>query len=83
MLFEEFIEGGNPHRPGRRPRLAGEGWLKSIHVPDAFKPIDPELLHDARRLGHHFGLLHDAVVICLPSRFFHVRRAEPLDPAFY
>ena len=38
-------------------RMAGDGWLKSIHHPDArFMPIDPELLDDTRRLGAHFGL---------------------------
>jgi hypothetical protein len=38
-------------------RMAGDGWLKSIHHPDAaFMPIDPALLDDSRRLSAHFGL---------------------------
>ena len=38
-------------------RMAGDGWLQSIHDPRAcFMPIDPELLDDARRLADHFGL---------------------------
>lgn len=38
-------------------RMAGDGWLKSIHHPEAaFMPIDAELLDDGRRLAAHFGL---------------------------
>jgi hypothetical protein len=61
-LFEEFIEGEairivlvGDH--AWQVRMAGEGWLKSIHDPRAaFMPIDPELFDDARRLADHFGL---------------------------
>jgi glutathione synthase/RimK-type ligase-like ATP-grasp enzyme len=61
-LFEEFIEGEAVRivlvgEHARQVRMAGEGWLKSIHAPDAaFMPIDPELLDNARRLAEHFGL---------------------------
>lgn len=61
-LFEEFIEGEAVRivlvgEHAWQVRMAGEGWLKSIHDPDtAFMPIDPELLVDARRLAEHFGL---------------------------
>jgi glutathione synthase/RimK-type ligase-like ATP-grasp enzyme len=62
-LFEEYVDGEavrivlvGDH--ARQVRMAGEGWLKSIHDPGAaFMPIDPELLDDARRLAGHFGLL--------------------------
>lgn len=38
-------------------RMAGDGWLKSIHHPGAtFMPIDPDLRDDARRLVDAFGL---------------------------
>lgn len=38
-------------------RMAGDGWLRSIHHAGAqFTAIDPELLDDARRLAEHFGL---------------------------
>jgi hypothetical protein len=38
-------------------RLAGDGWLKSIHHADAaFMPIDEELLADARALASGLGL---------------------------
>ncbi|MFO0950591.1 MAG: hypothetical protein U0835_05455 [Isosphaeraceae bacterium] len=61
-LFEEFVEGEavrivlvGDHV--WQVRMAGEGWLRSIHSPDAaFMPIDPELLDDTRRLADHFGL---------------------------
>ena len=61
-LFEEFIEGEAVRivlvgGHAWQVRMAGEGWLKSIHSPGAaFMPIDPELLDDARRLADHFGL---------------------------
>ena len=61
-LFEEFVEGEAVRivLVGERAwqvRMAGDGWLKSIHHPGAaFMPIDPELLDDARRLAEHFGL---------------------------
>ena len=61
-LFEEFIEGEAVRivlvgEHAWQVRMAGEGWLKSIHDSGAdFMPIDPELLDDTRRLGHHFGL---------------------------
>jgi hypothetical protein len=61
-LFEEFIEGEAVRivlvgEHAWQVRMAGEGWLKSIHDPNAdFTPIDPELLADARRLAGHFGL---------------------------
>jgi hypothetical protein len=61
-LFEQFVEGEavrivlvGDH--AWQVRMAGEGWLKSIHDPSAaFMPIDTELLDDARRLADHFGL---------------------------
>ena len=38
-------------------RLAGDGWLKSIHHPGAaFMPADPRLVEDARRVAAGFGL---------------------------
>lgn len=38
-------------------RLTGDGWLKSIHHPDAaFMPIDDELLADTRDLARTLGL---------------------------
>ena len=38
-------------------RLAGDGWLKSIHHADAdFMPVDPRLEEDARRVAAGFGL---------------------------
>jgi hypothetical protein len=38
-------------------RLAGDGWLKSIHHRDAaFMPVDDELLADARALADGLGL---------------------------
>ena len=61
-LFEEYVEGEAVRivLVGERAwqvRMAGDGWLKSIHHPGAaFKPIDPELLDDARLLAAHFGL---------------------------
>jgi hypothetical protein len=61
-LFEEFVEGEAVRivlvgEHSWQVRMAGEGWLKSIHDPKAvFMPIDPELLDDARRLADHFGL---------------------------
>ena len=61
-LFEDFIEGEAVRivLVGERAwqvRMAGDGWLKSIHHPDsAFMPIDPELLDDTRRVAAHFGL---------------------------
>ncbi len=61
-LFEEFVEGEAVRivLVGDRSwqvRMAGEGWLRSIHDPGAaFMPIDLELLDDARRLAEHFGL---------------------------
>lgn len=61
-LFEAFIEGEAVRivlvgEHAWQVRMAGEGWLKSIHDPRArFMPIDSELLEDARRLSEHFGL---------------------------
>jgi hypothetical protein len=61
-LFEDYIEGEAVRivLVGERAwqvRMAGDGWLKSIHHRDAdFMPIDPELLDDTRRLAGHFGL---------------------------
>jgi hypothetical protein len=61
-LFEEYVEGEAVRIVlvgGRawQVRMAGDGWLKSIHHRDAdFMPIDPELLDDSRRLAAHFGL---------------------------
>ena len=38
-------------------RIAGDGWPKSIHHPDAaFVPIDPELLDKSQRLAAHCDL---------------------------
>ena len=61
-LFEEFV-GGEAVRivlVGEhvwQVRMVGDGWLKSIHHPEAaLMPIDPELLEDTRRLADHFGL---------------------------
>ena len=61
-LFEDYVEGEAVRivLVGERAwqvRMAGDGWLKSIHDPRAaFTAIDPELLDDARRLAAHFGL---------------------------
>jgi hypothetical protein len=61
-LFETFIEGEAVRialvgEHAWQVRMAGDGWLKSIHHPEAaFMPIDPELLEDTRRLADHFGL---------------------------
>jgi hypothetical protein len=61
-LFEEFVEGEAVRvvlvgEHAWQVRMAGEGWLKSIHDPRAaFMPIDPDLLDDTRRLAGHFGL---------------------------
>ncbi len=61
-LFEEFVDGEAVRivlvdDRAWQVRMAGEGWLKSIHDPAAaFMPIDPDLLDDARRLAEHFGL---------------------------
>jgi hypothetical protein len=61
-LFEEYVDGEAVRivLVGERAwqvRMAGEGWLKSIHDPGAaFMAIDPELLDDARRLADHFSL---------------------------
>jgi hypothetical protein len=61
-LFEEYLEGEAVRivLVGERAwqvRMAGDGWLKSIHHPNAaLMAIDPELLDDARRLAGHFGL---------------------------
>ncbi|AGA28554.1 hypothetical protein Sinac_4358 [Singulisphaera acidiphila DSM 18658] len=61
-LFEEYVEGEAVRivLVGERAwqvRMAGDGWLKSIHHQNtAFMPIDPELLDDSRRLATHFGL---------------------------
>ena len=41
----------------RQIRLAGDGWLKSIHHRDAgFMPVDPRLEADARRVAAGLGL---------------------------
>jgi hypothetical protein len=62
-LFETFVEGEAVRiiligDQAWQVRMAGEGWLKSIHDPAAsFMPVDPELLDDARRLAAHFELL--------------------------
>jgi hypothetical protein len=61
-LFEPFVDGSavRIHVTGDRVwqiRLAGDGWLKSIHHPEAgFLPVDPELRDDALGLQRHFGL---------------------------
>ncbi len=60
-LVEDYVEGEVVRivLVGERAwqvRMAGDGWLKSIHHPDASMPIDPELLDDSRRLAAHFGL---------------------------
>ena len=61
-LFEEYVEGEAVRivlvgEHAWQVRMAGDGWLKSIHDPRAaFMQIDPELLDDARRLAEHFGL---------------------------
>ncbi|WP_231749229.1 ATP-grasp domain-containing protein [Tautonia plasticadhaerens] len=61
-LFEQFVEGEAVRivlvgEHAWQVRMAGDGWLRSIHDPRAaFMPIDPELLDDARRLAEHFGL---------------------------
>ncbi len=60
-LIEDYVEGEAVRIVliGESPwqiRMAGDGWLKSIHQLNAsFMPIDPDLL-DARRLAEHFGL---------------------------
>lgn len=61
-LFEEFVAGEAVRviLVGERAwqvRMAGDGWLKSIHHRGAdFMPMDSELLDDSRRLAAHFGL---------------------------
>ncbi|MDB5351517.1 MAG: hypothetical protein JWN86_2764 [Planctomycetota bacterium] len=61
-LFEDYLEGEAVRivLVGERAwqvRMAGDGWLKSIHHKDAaFMAIDPELLDDTRRLAGYFGL---------------------------
>jgi hypothetical protein len=61
-LFEGFVEGEAVRivlvgEHAWQVRMAGEGWLKSIHDPGAaFTAIDPELHDDARRLAGHFNL---------------------------
>lgn len=61
-LFEQFHEGEAVRiilvgEHAWQVRMAGDGWLKSIHHHDAmFTEIDPELLDDTRRLAAHFGL---------------------------
>jgi hypothetical protein len=61
-LVEEYIEGEAVRvvvigEHAWQVRMAGDGWLKSIHDPRAaFMPIDPDLLDDARALAGHFGL---------------------------
>jgi hypothetical protein len=38
-------------------KLAGDGWLKSIHHPAAsFVPLDPQLVADTQRVARGFGL---------------------------
>jgi hypothetical protein len=62
ILFEEYLEGEAVRivLVGKRAwqvRMAGDGWLKSIHHRDAdFMPIDHELLDDSRRIAAHFRL---------------------------
>ena len=61
-LFERFVEGEAVRivlvgEHAWQVRMAGEGWLRSIHDPRAaFMPIDPELLDDARRAGRPLRL---------------------------
>jgi hypothetical protein len=61
-LFEEYVEGQAVRivvigEHAWQARMAGDGWLKSIHHPEAaFMAIDPELLEDARALAGRFGL---------------------------
>jgi hypothetical protein len=61
-LFEEYVQGEAIRivvigEDAWQIRMAGDGWLKSIHHPQAaFMPIDPEFLEDARALAGHFGL---------------------------
>jgi hypothetical protein len=61
-LFEDFVDGEAVRivligEHAWQVRMAGDGWLKSIHHPQAdFMPIDADLLDDARRLAEHFGL---------------------------
>jgi hypothetical protein len=61
-LIEPFVEGEAVRivLVGERAwqiRMAGDGWLKSIHDPrSAYMPIDPDLLDDARQLAGAFGL---------------------------
>lgn len=61
-IIEEFLPGqavrvviiGDRHW---QIRLEGEGWLKSIHAPDAaFMDVDPDLLADTERVRQGFGL---------------------------
>ena len=60
-LFEPFVTGeavrlvtvGEP----RQIRLAGPGWLKSVHgAGAAFMPVDPELVADTRAIQRGLGL---------------------------
>ena len=61
-LFEDFVPGEAVRivLVGQRSwqvRMAGPGWLKSIHDPGATVMVtDPALLADARALAEHFGL---------------------------
>ncbi len=61
-LFEDYLEGEAVRivLVGERAwqvRMAGDGWLKSIHHPGAsFMPVDRDLLDDSRALADHFGL---------------------------
>ena len=61
-LFEDFVAGEAVRvvLVGARVwqvRMAGPGWLKSIHDPGAAPmDLDPDLLADARALADHFGL---------------------------
>ncbi|WP_422928390.1 hypothetical protein [Singulisphaera sp. PoT] len=61
-LIEEFIEGEAVRivligENAWQVRMAGLGWLKSIHAQGAgLMPIDPELLDDTRHIAAHFGL---------------------------
>jgi hypothetical protein len=61
-LFEDYLDGEAVRimlvgEHTWQVRMAGDGWLKSIHHPRAaFMPVDPDLLDDSRRLADHFGL---------------------------
>jgi hypothetical protein len=61
-LIEEYLEGEAVRIVviGERAWQVGmacDGWLKSIHHPEArLMPVDAELLDDTRRLGAYFGL---------------------------